>query len=125
MEENHLTESQLLGRDGEQIAADYLVSAGYKIIERNWVCGRYEIDIICTKDDELVFVEVKSHNKNPFFNLGNMVNTEKQRKIIYSANKYIHLHRLDMNARFDIIEVTFSSDDEFEVNHIPDAFYVS
>ena len=50
MEENHLTESQLLGRDGEQIAADYLVSAGYKIIERNWVCGRYEIDIICTKE---------------------------------------------------------------------------
>ena len=35
-----------LGNKGEDLAADLLESKGYKILERNFFCGKNEIDII-------------------------------------------------------------------------------
>jgi Holliday junction resolvase-like predicted endonuclease len=48
------------GQIGETIACGYLVSRGYKIVERNYQKKWGEIDIIATKDSVLHFVEVKS-----------------------------------------------------------------
>ena len=50
-----------LGHKGEDMAAKYLQEQGYFILERNWMNkGRKELDIIATKDDIIVFVEVKT-----------------------------------------------------------------
>ena len=50
-----------LGHKGEDMAAKYLQEQGYFILERNWMNkGRKELDIIATKDDVIVFVEVKT-----------------------------------------------------------------
>jgi len=49
-----------LGRLGERIAAQYLSSQGYKIIEMNFHKRWGEIDIVARDDDTLVFVEVKT-----------------------------------------------------------------
>ncbi len=50
-----------IGQKGENIAAKYLERHGYKIIDRNFRSRRWgEIDIVATKDDTLVFVEVKA-----------------------------------------------------------------
>jgi len=49
-----------LGPLGEKLAREHLKKHGYKIIKKNYqqTCG--EIDIICRKKQELIFVEVKS-----------------------------------------------------------------
>ena len=48
------------GKQGENIAEQYLKELGYKIIERNWKYSRIgEIDIIAQDKDTVVFVEVK------------------------------------------------------------------
>ena len=124
MNQSHLTDFQILGQTGEQLAADYLISHGYYIIERNWVCGRYEVDIICLNNFKVVFVEVKSHSLNPFFDIRLMVNKEKQRKIICSANRYIKMHHINYDAQFDIVEVLIKGNDVYEINHIPNAFHI-
>ena len=50
-----------IGRIGEDIATKYLKRHGYKVIDRNFRSKRWgEIDIVATKDDVLVFVEVKT-----------------------------------------------------------------
>jgi putative endonuclease len=55
-----------LGRRGEDIAADYLISRGYRIIDRNWRCRVGEIDIIAREDapgrSTIVFCEVKTRS---------------------------------------------------------------
>ncbi len=56
-----------LGRQGEQLAADYLVDLGWKIIERNWRCPIGEIDICALAPNEFgpptaVAVEVKTRS---------------------------------------------------------------
>jgi putative endonuclease len=55
-----------IGKLGEDIACDYLINRGYKIIERNYREKWGELDIIA-KDPEniLVFVEVKTIRQLP------------------------------------------------------------
>ena len=55
-----------LGTEGERMAEQYLVGKGYKILERNYRAGRSEIDLIATKEDVLVFVEVKTRSRLDF-----------------------------------------------------------
>ena len=45
------------GKDGEQIAVDYLKKNGYRICETNFRCPLGEIDIIAReKTSEIVFI---------------------------------------------------------------------
>jgi ribonuclease HII len=55
--------SKQTGDDAEDIAAKYLSSMKYEIIERNWKTKLCEIDIVASKDNILYFVEVK-YRKN-------------------------------------------------------------
>ncbi len=50
----------VLGRSGEQAAAEYLESCGLRILDRNWRCAGGEIDIVAVERYALVVVEVKS-----------------------------------------------------------------
>lgn len=48
-----------LGRQAEDRAADYLVSQGFTIINRNWRVKAAEIDIVAERDSKFYFIEVK------------------------------------------------------------------
>ena len=48
-----------IGRIGEQIAAEFLESKGFKVLERNYRKPWGEIDIIAEKDKTVRFVEGK------------------------------------------------------------------
>ena len=51
----------LTGKKGEELAVEYLVKNGYKIVEQNKRFSRFcEIDIIALDKDTLVFCEVKT-----------------------------------------------------------------
>ena len=50
------------GYTGEDIAVNFLISKGYKVLERNWRYRRNEIDIIAWHGSTLVFVEVKTRS---------------------------------------------------------------
>ena len=47
------------GSEYEELAAKYLISKGYRILERNYSDRAGEIDIIASKDGMLIFCEVK------------------------------------------------------------------
>jgi putative endonuclease len=49
-----------LGRWGEQVAADFLITEGYDIVDRGWRCPRGEIDVIARRGGCIAFVEVKT-----------------------------------------------------------------
>ncbi|MEY4397320.1 MAG: hypothetical protein RLZZ40_1076 [Actinomycetota bacterium] len=55
-----------LGRWGETVAAEFLESEGYLIIDRGWRCPRGEIDIIATRGSSTAFVEVKTRRSVKF-----------------------------------------------------------
>lgn len=111
-----------LGFWGEQVAADYLTSKGYRILHRNWQCGRRDIDIVATDMATLVIVEVKTRRNNSFTEPEAAVDRQKIKSLAIAANSYIKQLQTDMPVRFDIITVTGTPDTDFRINHIADAF---
>lgn len=112
-----------LAREAEQTAADYLVSKGYAIRERNWrpQPAHYEVDIIAQKGAEMVFVEVKARTSSEIPEAVEAVDIKKQKYIARAADIYLRRQEHLYYYRFDIIAVTWENDDK-RVLHLPDAF---
>ena len=112
-----------LGSHGEEIAVRYLLERSYDILERNWRCGRLEVDIIARIDDQMVIAEVKTRTDGFVESLGEAVDKRKQDLLIRAANAYIAIKNLDLDVRFDIIAVIFEGKTKFQVQHIENAFF--
>ncbi len=117
--------NKMQGRLGEDAAAEYLKSNGYKILKCNYKNKMGEIDIIASKGEDLVFVEVKTRSSAEFGTPAQAVTYYKKQRIINSAKWYMMTNPSDFNIRFDIIEVFgIFTGDSFEVeniNHIEQA----
>ena len=110
--------TKIPGTCGEVIAFNYLKQNNYKILYTNFTCKIGEIDIIATKDDVLIFVEVKARSSKKFGLPREAVTPYKQNKIKMVASYYIQKTKsYNINCRFDVIEIL--GDD---INHIKNAF---
>ncbi len=105
--------NQQRGQEGEDAAARYLESRGYRVIERNWrpregagSSQRGEVDCIAWQGRVLCFIEVKTRSGTSHGAPQEAVTLSKQRQICRLANAYVSLHRIaDTPCRFDVIEV--------------------
>ena len=98
---------QKLGKWGEDLACDFFVDRGSKLIERNWRTKFGEIDIIFTNDTDIIFVEVKTRT-TPAFGYGEQaVNDSKKKKINKTLKQFLLEHSQFDNyfPRFDILVV--------------------
>ena len=111
-----------LGHKGEDMAADYLQQEGYCILERNWMNnGRKELDIVATKDDVIVFVEVKTRRQGSVTSPIDAVDARKQHRICLAADSFLKAFRVDLPCRFDVVCVIYN-DKASRVEHVEDAF---
>ena len=103
-----MKESHRLGEKGEKRAAAYLRRRGYRILQRNFTSGKYEIDLIASKGDCIVFVEVKTRTADrddPVFRPADAVTKEKQIHVRRCAAAYLKTHPSEKRKRFDVMEV--------------------
>lgn len=117
-----MAEHNLLGKAGENLAADYLTANGYCIRHRNWRAGRHELDIVAEKDGTLVVVEVKSRRSDAYGSPDEAVDERKVRSIVAATDAYLQAFGMDVPVRFDVIAVV-GSVTEHRIDHIEDAFY--
>jgi putative endonuclease len=112
-----------LGKIGEEIAAQYLLKSGYKILHRNFYFDKAEIDIIAQKEeDTVVIVEVKTRNSSFFGDPQDFVTKNKIKLLVKAANEYIVSNDLNVEVRFDIIAVLKNQKEE-KLEHFENAFY--
>ena len=100
-----MTDTRLLGRWGEAVAADYLRRKGYRLLGLNYRTRRGEIDLIATKGRFLVFVEVKLRRDSVFAQAREFVTPAKQRRLIAAAEEWLQQNPTTLQPRFDVIEV--------------------
>jgi len=109
------------GRRGEQAAAAYLREHGYRVLEINFRSGLGEVDIIGTRQDTVVFFEVKTWSAIPWGELGYAVTRRKRSRITNAARVYLSTRpKLGRyRVRFDVLLV---SPTDGVVRHIENAF---
>lgn len=112
-----------IGKKGEDIAEDYFIENGYKIIERNFSCKQGEIDIIAKDKDEIVFIEVKTRTNAKYGQPIDSITYLKKNHMLQSIKYYLYLKKLENEyIRIDIIEIYFKNN-KFYINHIKNAVY--
>ncbi len=105
-----------LGLRGESLAAEHLISSGYRIVAANFKVpvGRNrkgvqitgEIDLIAIDGDTLCFIEVKTRRSDDFAPVIASVNTRKQRQITRTAKIYRRIFGIrDIEFRYDVVTV--------------------
>lgn len=110
-----------IGTKGEQEAMSFLTKQGYTVLEINWRNKHLEIDIIATNANELVIVEVKTRSSTIHGQPQESVTIAKQKKLIKAAEAYVIEKNIEMEVRFDIIEVIHHP--TLTINHIKNAYY--
>lgn len=99
------------GNDGEDFATTYLEKNGYRILDRQWRCVYGEIDVVCEKDAEVVFVEVKSRHDDTYGYPEDAVTPAKRKHLAACADEYLALHhRTEDSWRVDVIAIEFDQD---------------
>jgi putative endonuclease len=94
------------GREGEDLACEYLKRAGLKVVERNYRCRGGEIDIVARDGATVVFVEVKERGGSSHGTAVEAVTREKRRRLLRAARLYAATHGLSESLlRFDVVSI--------------------
>lgn len=107
------------GKMGEKIACDFLKSKGYIIREQNWTSGKLEVDLIAEKKGTIVFVEVKSRQKEDQ-EVSEIISPAKEKNLINAAGLYMEQIDEKYECRIDVI-IVHTKTGTPEVIHIEDA----
>ncbi len=115
--------TQGAGHHGEQLAAEYLVRAGFEILSTNFRFMRNEIDLVVRGEGFIVFVEVKLRRSAAFGSPGAAVHHAKQAAIVSCARGFLRQHRLEgLPCRFDVVAIVETRGASAEIEHIRNAF---
>jgi putative endonuclease len=109
----------VLGRQGEQLAAEYLVNAGFRILDRNFRCADGEIDIVASDQRALVACEVKTRSDVRYGTPAEAVTRQKLRRLRHLAAVWASSHGWFFDQlRVDVIGILRSPSGEFTIEHL-------
>jgi putative endonuclease len=112
------TRRQVVGRWGEDAAADYMKANGYSVLARNVHSAHGEIDIVASKDGLLVFVEVKTRSSHAFAFPEDSVTRRKQAYMLSAAEDYLQAHPESGESwQFDVIAVEGTPGGKSQIEH--------
>ena len=102
-----MSTARAIGSYGERVAAAYLRRHGYRVLTRNYLTTRGELDLICRHGEMLVFVEVRTRGGEEFGRPAESIGADKEESLRYAARRYLEkLEKKDILYRFDAVEVT-------------------
>lgn len=111
-----------LGTKGEQIAANYLKSIGYEILECNYRASYAEVDIVAKDGNQIVFIEVKTRTYDYYGQPEEFVTRRKQQLMSFAAAVYCDEINHEGEIRFDIIAIILQGNMR-NTKHMKDAFF--
>ena len=117
-------DARQLGIYGELVAARFLRRHGYEVLQSNFHSRFGEIDLIVSRDDTIVFVEVKTRDVGSITRPAEAVTFSKQQKIKSTSLLYLSRFEKEVNVRYDVVEViaVTKGDKKIKIHHIMNAF---
>jgi putative endonuclease len=113
-----------LGARGEDAAARFLRRQGCRVVAHGYRDRLGEVDLVCVKDQRLVFVEVKTRRSENAGQPVEAVNPQKQRRVTAAAERFIRRHDLNgIPIQFDVISVVWPADAKKpQITHYSNAY---
>ena len=106
-----------LGKLGEEIACEYLIKKGYKILEKNKRFSKFcEIDIIAQDKNTVVFCEVKTRKTNICGSPAEAVTKSKYQNIKKGVFFYLQENTKIKQFRIDVISILLEPN--LEIKHL-------
>lgn len=92
----------------EILAIEYLKNNSYKLLETNFKFSIFwELDLICEKDDLIVFIEVKYRSSDKFGTWEESITKNKLFKLQKTIEYRCVWHHINFEKiRFDVISIT-------------------
>jgi len=119
-------ERMLLGRWGEQLAAQRLLAAGYSILARNVRFPAAELDIVARDGEILVFVEVRTRSGRRQGTAAESITWRKRQKLRQAALCFLQQQKQEgyRQIRFDVVCITMANGGNGmpRIEHIVNAF---
>lgn len=122
MQRYYMALHNILGKEGEQMAVNWLQEKGYEILHRNWRYSYYEIDIVAKKGDKLHIVEVKARQGNWSGNPEDSVTKRKFKRLQKATDEFLFLNPGYKWIQYDILAITLHKYKETEYFLLEDVF---
>ena len=114
-----------LGVRGEETACEILIRKGYKLLDRNWRFGHLELDLVCERAGEIVFVEVKTRTSTICGGPLAGLTPKKIKNLALAAQAWINANEAwNLPCRMDVITLTRSGPD-YIMEHFINAIELS
>ena len=110
-----------LGKKGEELAVEFLLKKGYKIVSRNFKFQKTEVDIIARKGKTLAIIEVKTRSTPDFGDPQEFVKAKQIQNLVKAVDYFVDEHDLDVDVRFDIVAI-IKNKAGTRLEHLEDAF---
>lgn len=108
------TKNYKKGKEGEEIAREFLIEKGFKLIQSNYSNDLGEIDLIMSDKDWLVFVEVKLKFGDKYGTPEEMINKNKLRQVRRVAESFLVLEspmaKIFSKYRIDAVCIVLNED---------------
>jgi putative endonuclease len=101
--------NSLLGKKGEDAAAEHLAGRGYTILARNVRTPSGELDLVAQAGEFLVFVEVKTRRGRSHGLPEEAITPRKKSHLLGSAQYYLQENgRMESPWRIDVVAIEYS-----------------
>ncbi len=101
-----------------------MIARGFAIEGTNVRVGRLEIDLVATKGDLVIVVEVRVRGAGSFQSALASVDRKKQERLVRAA-RTLYRDRYDargMRLRFDVVAIDEDADGAVVITHVEGAF---
>ena len=103
-----------IGRSAEELAAQHLVEAGFRVLWKNVRIGPLEVDLVAKRDDLVIIVEVRSRGAGAFEGPLASITWSKRRMLLRAARGLWRGRLKKMpdvrRVRIDVVAITSSSE---------------
>ncbi|MBU1348532.1 YraN family protein [Patescibacteria group bacterium] len=107
------------GNRGEDLAAVFFMSKGFRIVARNWSCRAGEIDLICERDGVTRFVEVKTRRTTAYGNPEEAVTPAKLRHLGRAVESYLRaVSASPVRYQIDVLGILTVPGKQPEFHHV-------
>lgn len=113
---------QVVGKLGEDLAAEFLVRLGYQILNRNLRLARYEIDIVALKASHITLIEVKTKaSTSGLWQAEELLGAKKYQSLLKAAALYCKQYKAPQTRiKLELVTVSLDRENKAKIRHYID-----